>query len=94
MQLARWGFQDLALVQGLQALTVGLQKLHETSLNAGIFHCRSLSHSTNTCLLCAKPCAATEQAGNLIQGEQGGWELSTPSGHLHLSLGHQGIREG
>lgn len=36
MQLARRGFQDLALVQGLQALTVRLQKLHETSLSAGI----------------------------------------------------------
>lgn len=91
MQLAGRGCQDLALIQGLQALTVGLQKLHETSLSAGILHCHSLSHSTNTCLLCAKPCAATGWAGNLIQGEQGGWELSAPPGHPHLSLGHQGI---
>lgn len=72
MQLAGQRFQDLALVQGLQALTVELQKLHEASLSAGVLHCRSLSHSTNTCLLCAKPRAATGQAGNLIWGEQGG----------------------
>ena len=30
----------------------------------------------------------------LDSGEQGGWELSAPPGHPHLSLGHQGIWEG
>lgn len=67
--------------------------LHETSLRLAPF---TATHSVTqqTCLQCAKPCAATGQAGNLIQGERGGWELRAPPGHLHLSLGHQGLLRG